>query len=446
MSDNAKNTLMSRIKGFFILQKFWMDKYLRLLLVSIIIGVLSAFFMVLFRLLLILFEFYFSFIPFIIAPLIAGLGTSLLVKFGKLEKIMGTGATEFVEDLHIADDNERLGYKKKQIGLNVLGKTLATSWTFGSGMVCGLEGPGLLIGKNLGHLIFKSEKFQLERGDSLFIGASACTAAILRTPISGALFVAELPYNNHIRYNALIASIISSGISYLIFSIFFGFDPLISILTFHSPDIISFIMLLPILGIFGLIAGIFVLSTISFLKNAMKKIQLLFSKYNKFWILPFLGSCIYSVFFIIIIPFLNRGYSVILIHPDATTVQNILDQIQSNLIYWLFLIINLFFFIILIFLSIGTFNSAGIIMPLLVLGALFGGVFGILLYPQNPILFVLLGMSAILGASTNNPITAILIIVEMTWLPVLFLPASIVTIIAYVISGPNSIIEGQIFI
>jgi H+/Cl- antiporter ClcA len=216
MSDSAKNTLKSRIKGFFILQKFWMDKYLRLLLVSIIIGILSAFFMVLFRLLLILFEFYFSFIPFIIAPLIAGLSTSLLVKFGKLEKIMGTGATEFVEDLHIADDNERLGYKKKQIGLNVLGKTLATSWTFGSGMVCGLEGPGLLIGKNLGYLIFKSEKFQLERGDSLFIGASACTAAILRTPISGALFVAELPYNNHIRYNALIASIISSGISYLI--------------------------------------------------------------------------------------------------------------------------------------------------------------------------------------------------------------------------------------
>ncbi|MFX1384991.1 MAG: chloride channel protein, partial [Promethearchaeota archaeon] len=64
-------------------------------------------------------------------------------------------------------------------------------------------------------------------------------------------------------------------------------------------------------------------------------------------------------------------------------------------------------------------------------------------YPNNPELFVILGISAVLGSATNNPIAAIAIIIEMTWIPELFIPAGITTIITYIFSGPNSIIPGQ---
>ena len=76
-------------------------------------------------------------------------------------------------------------------------------------------------------------------------------------------------------------------------------------------------------------------------------------------------------------------------------------------------------------------------------GALNGGLLGVIFYPSNPELFVLLGISAILGAATNNPIAAIFMIIEMTWVPFLFIPAGITTIIAYIFSGPSGIIPGQ---
>ena len=111
--------------------------------------------------------------------------------------------------------------------------------------------------------------------------------------------------------------------------------------------------------------------------------------------------------------------------------------------HWLTLLMLILLFLIAIWFSIGFYNSAGVILPLMLLGALVGGLFGVIFYPEYPELFVILGISAVLGASLNNPITAIILIVEMTWEPFLFIPAGIVTIIAYIVSGPKSIIPGQ---
>jgi len=79
----------------------------------------------------------------------------------------------------------------------------------------------------------------------------------------------------------------------------------------------------------------------------------------------------------------------------------------------------------------------------MIIGGLIGGLFGLLFYPENPEIFVMLGISATLGAATINPIAAIFIIVEMTWVPLLFIPAGITIIVAFIISGSNSIILGQ---
>lgn len=64
-------------------------------------------------------------------------------------------------------------------------------------------------------------------------------------------------------------------------------------------------------------------------------------------------------------------------------------------------------------------------------------------YPENPELFVLLGITAVLGASLNNPITVIFLIIELTWAPFLLIAAGITVIIAYIFSGPSAIVPGQ---
>jgi CIC family chloride channel protein len=386
-----------------------------------------------------------SFLPYFISPLIAGLLTSLLVKYGHANRVMGTGADAFVEDINKADeeyiDQSKMGFSRKQ---NLFSKTLATGWTYGSGMVCGLEGPGLLIGGNLGWLFFSPDRFHIDRLDAFFIGASACTGAILKAPISGALFCAELPYFNHIRYKSLIPSIIASAIAYFIFCSFFEFTPLIKAdSSSFRPDQINYFSLLPLLVIFGIISGILVLILMSLLRAFTNKLNELFETKPGLWILPLMGAAGYSIFLLIVIPFLPNNYTNLLIGPDASFLNYLISVFNASSISGEFLLILAILFIIAIFLSIGTMNSAGIIMPLMIFGAIIGGLFGVLFYPQNPQLFVLIGISAFLGAALNSPIAAIFIIIEMTWIPVLLIPASITTLIAYIFSGPSSIIPGQ---
>ena len=240
---------VSHIKGFFVLHRYWLLRYFNILFISIILGAVCGFSMVLFNYMLIYFKSTMrSYLPYFISPLIAGLLTSFLVKYGNANRVMGTGADAYVEDINRADmeyiEQSKMGFSRKQ---NLLSKTLATGWTYGSGMVCGLEGPGLLIGGNLGCLFFSPDRFHIDRLDAFFIGASACTGAILKAPISGALFCAELPYFNHIRYKSLIPSIIASAVAYFIFCSFFEFSPLIEIDTLSvRPDQVNYLYLLPL--------------------------------------------------------------------------------------------------------------------------------------------------------------------------------------------------------
>ena len=412
----------------------WTNINYRIFLVAIALGVICGFIMILFNVLLYFFETGFSVIPYFIAPILASFLTSLLVRYGRFQRIMGTGSDQFIKEISLSD----LEYKKVP---NSIAKTLATSCTFGSGMICGREGPGLIIGANLGTLF--SKRNNPNRIDYSFIGASACTAALLKVPISGALFCAELPYNDYIHYKSLIPSIVSSAIAYLVFCSVFGFEPLISTqLSTTTPNTINYILLFPILVIFGVIMGFFVLIYMIILRSFTIQLKKIFEKRIGLWILPLFGGICYGIFLLLTIPYINFKYSEELLHPDVSLLNVITKFLQD--IPWIHLLLFSVVIIIAIVLSIGTLNSAGVIMPLMIIGGIIGSLFGIAFYPENPELFVLLGVSAALGAATNNPIASIFIIVEMTWVPLLFIPAGITTAIAYIISGSTSIIPGQL--
>ncbi|MFX1337840.1 MAG: chloride channel protein [Promethearchaeota archaeon] len=415
----------------------WYSRYIIILIISCILGTICGFVMVGFNYLLNFFKLGFSYIPYFISPIIAGALTSLLVKKGikkNLFLIMGSGAAEFVAEATM----EEFAYDRLPV---LLSKTFATSWTFGSGMVCGKEGPGLLIGANLGHLIAKKfERHELDLDDYYFIGASACTGAILRAPISGALFCAELPYSNHLRYGSLLPSIFASIIAFLIFSLFFEFKPLIEI-NLKEIEKINYFDLIPLLFFFGIFVGLIMFIIINGIARWMEILKNHYKKKAGFWKLPLIGATFYSFFLFLIIPLINPDYKGVIFGPDTSILTLIINSIR--VMHWLTLFILVLLFLIAILFSIGFYNSAGLILPLMLLGALVGGLFGVIFYPEYPELFVILGISAVLGSSLNNPITAIILIVEMTWEPFLFIPAGIVTIIAYIVSGPKSIIPGQ---
>ncbi|MFW9898772.1 MAG: chloride channel protein [Candidatus Thorarchaeota archaeon] len=423
------------LKGFFLLETSWLKKYFINLILAILLGVICGLAMVGFNYLLIFFKIGFSYLPYFLSPIIAGGLTCLLVRFGHYDRIMGTGASEFIEEIHEPE------MVSKRIP-NTIAKTFATSWTYGSGMVCGIEGPGILIGANLGYII--SKIFHQNVKDYNFIGASACTGAILKAPISGALFCAELPYYNHVQYKSLIPSLIASIVAYLIFCLYFEFTPLIRTdIPSLTPNETNYLILLPLLVIFGIITGIIVFIYNGMLRSFTNKLQKTIGFKYGLWILPLIGAIGYSVLLLILIPFLSEEYINMFIGPDSSFLNffiNIVDKATTN---WVFLLVLLLLFAIAIVLCIGTTNSAGIILPMMLFGAILGAIFGNLFYSENPELFVLVGIAAVLAGSFNNPIASILIIIEMTWVPMLFIPAGITAIIAYIFSGPSSIVHGQ---
>lgn len=402
------------------------------ILISLIVGIISGFMMVLFNTLLITFRLAFSYLPYFIGPLIAGGLTSILVKYGKFRNIMGSGDEQFVTEV----TSSELDFK---VTPNLFMKTLATSWTFGSGMICGREGPGILIGANIGFLL--SKRLNLEREDFVFIGASACVGALLKIPISGPLFVAELPYTNNLNYKALIPSILASTVAYTIYCLFFEFKPLVQIDALSiNLEKVNYLLILHLLLAFGVFIGFIILGFTLLLKSFSRITEKLLEPKPGIWILPFIGGIAYSVLLLIVIP-LNPNYREFLIGPE-TSIITVFVYIVGSLTWYVLLIITILF-LIGIMCSIGTMNSAGLIMPLIIFGALIGGLFGALFCPEYIELFVLIGMAAALGAATNCPIAAIFMVVEMTWIPLLFVPAGIVTILAYLINSPSSIVHKQ---
>ncbi|MBN1800058.1 MAG: chloride channel protein [Candidatus Lokiarchaeota archaeon] len=407
-------------------------------MLSSVMGIICGIVMVGFNYLLIFFKWCFSFVPYFFSPIIAGAMTSFIVRAWqkrKMNRIMGTGGVEYIEEVNKSEgDYDRLPI--------LIGKTFATSWTFGSGMLCGKEGPGLLIGANLGYIISKKVKNnQLNALDFYFIGASACTGAILKTPISGALFCAELPYSNYIRYRSLLPSLISSSIAYLIFCSFFGFGPLFRA-ELVDASFENYLGLIPLLIIFGIFMGIFILVVKYVMRGSMRRIKSYSMAKSFYWMLPLIGAVIYGAFLLFIIPIIQNEHQRLLIGPDVMFLSYIITSLES--ITAIHFLIYIFLFLGAMALSIGFYNSSGIILPLMLFGALVGSLFGELFYQEAPELFAVLGASVAVGAALNNPITAIIIIVEMTWEPFLFIPAGIATIIAYIFSGPNSIIPGQV--
>ena len=198
--------------------------------------------------------------------------------------------------------------------------------------------------------------------------------------------------------------------------------------------------LLPLFLLFGVFSALisFIISfSFRIYRDFMRKIL----KKNR-WFLQLIGSIIFTILFIIFDIFLQSPtYSIY--GADLTYLNSVFLDLNSQLMKWDFLILFFFFYLFGLILSIGSDNSAGVIGPLFLLGGFFGGFFGLIFYPENPELFVLLGISSILGSTTKNPIASIFIIIEVTWYLPLIISAGICTIISYILSGPLAIIEGQ---
>lgn len=304
-------------------------------------------------------------------------------------------------------------------------KALASSITIGTGGAAGREGPIIQIGSSIGSTVGQILNFPTRRIKTLVgCGAAAGIAAAFNAPIAGILFALELllmDFSAEKLIPIAISSVISTTISRNIEGNFAAFiTPQYSLV---SPYELIFYA---ILGLFAGIVSYLFIKTLYFSED-------LFDEKIKIpgYIKPAIGGLLLGCIGIFFPQVLGMSY-------DS---MNLALQGKILIISSLILI---FAKIVATSVTLGSGSSGGIFAPSLFMGAMLGSMFGGLInnfFPDisaNTGAYALVAMAGLVAGTTRAPITAFIIVFEMTANYQIILPLVIVCVISTLISAKLS--------
>lgn len=345
------------------------------------------------------------------APAIGGLIVGLIIYFVAKEA-KGHGVPEVMVAIAL-----RNGIIRARV---VFAKLFASSIYIGAGGSVGREGPVIQIGSAVGSAFGQFLQVNTQRMKTFVAcGAAAGIAAAFNAPIAGALFSVEVilsdfgvPQFSPIVISSVVATVVSRN--------FLGDFP-----AFVVPKYIltNPYELFPY-AILGLFAGIVALMFI----NTLHKCEEFFEKIPiPIFVTTVIGGLLVGAMGIFVPHIYGVGYDT-------------MDMALSGELFWQWLLLLIFMKIIATSISLGSGGSGGVFAPSLFLGAMTGGFFGEFVHQFFPNstatsgAYALVGMGAVVAAATHAPITAILIIFEMTNDYKIILPLMISCIIGTLLS------------
>jgi CIC family chloride channel protein len=300
-------------------------------------------------------------------------------------------------------------------------KTIASAICIGSGGSAGREGPIVQIGSAIGSTV--GQLFRMS-GDRVKIlvgcGAAAGISAVFNAPIAGVIFSLEIILGDFTIKTfspVILASVVASVIS----RTFLGDHPAFDVPEYSLVSAWEF----PLYILMGcLMGGLGVTFT-----KVLNSFEDFFDNLKMNPMLkPALGGLILGGIAIFYPQILADGYETISL------------TLYGNMAVGL-LVLLIFFKMIATSLTLGSGNSGGIFAPALFMGAVAGGAFGVLmnyLFPgvtATPGAYALVGMAGMLAAATHAPITALLIIFEMTSDYRIILPLMVTVVFSALVAG-----------
>ncbi len=328
----------------------------------------------------------------VLIPVIGGLIVGLFNHFFlREEKVHGTAAVM----QSVALSGGRLFYQ------NAPAKAAASALSLGAGASVGPEDPAVQIGANFASMLGQVLHLTDERIKTLVAaGAGAAIAAAFNAPIAGVFFALELILGE-ISGNTLWLILVSAVVSSVFTQAVSGSAPAFAVpaYEFHS------IWELPLYLLLGLIAG----PLSALYANLLYKFQDFYSSWHVAeWIKPATAGLVLGIAALFIPQVLGTGYS---------SIQEIL--IKNDFTFWL-LAVFVIAKLILTPLSLGSGFKGGVFAPSLFVGAALGGAFGIAtanFFPGlgiDPRAFALVGMAAVLAGAVRAPLTAVILLFELT--------------------------------
>ena len=358
----------------------------------------------------------------------AFLGYLLIKRFDSLEHARGT-------DSAILAYHRRHGYVPPAV-LPI--KSVASVLTVASGGSAGYEGPVTLLGASCGSIV--ASWFGLSRRARRILmtaGISAGIAALFQAPLAGAIFGFEVLYSSSdIEYDCILPCFVASTIAYTIFAYFFGWGAL-----FPMPTDIAYSNGLRLLPYFVL--AFVITFGVRFYIGCYSSVERSFGEMRiPGWVKVMLGGLVTGVIGFFLPQVLGTSYSVIR--------QTLAERLNGHSVC--FLLLAIFFAkAVATSFTVGSGGSGGVFAPALVCGASLGGAVGIFFarvlpssWGVHPAAFALVGMAGFLASAIRTPLTAIVMVAEISGNHQLIVPAMWVCGISFWLNNGWTLYRSQV--
>jgi CIC family chloride channel protein len=351
----------------------------------------------------------------LLIPALGGLAVGAMVYYFAKEA-KGHGVPEVMQAIALKN-----GIIRPRVSLV---KLLASSLCIGTGGSVGREGPVIQIGAAVGSTLGQVFRVNPQRLKTFVAcGASGGIAAAFNAPVAGALFSVEIILGDFgvAQFSPIV---ISSVVATVVSRSLVGNYPAFQVPKYEliSPYELIFYAVLGILA--GLIALLYI-KTLYGLEDYFENLKIHDALKTG------IGGLAVGLIGIFLPQIFGVGYHTM----DGAMHGTMISPFGSNSL-WAFMLLLVFVKIVATSLSLGSGGSGGIFAPSLFIGTMAGGAFGELIHQFFPTVtahsgaYALVGMGALVAGTTHAPITAILIIFEMTSDYKIILPLMITCVIS----------------
>ncbi len=306
--------------------------------------------------------------------------------------------------------------------------------TIASGASAGREGPISQIGAGIGS--FFADRLGLSRKERrilMLTGAAGGLGAVFRAPLGGALTAVEVIYKEDFETEAILPAVISSVVSYSMFTLVFGTDPIFGIpqFSFHSMRELPFYLILSLVcAVFGwLYVSTFRIIKYSVFARMRQKVGIMWTM-TAGGLLMGLSGMLYPMV-------LSGGY--------GWLEQAILGQMAVSTMLTIILAKTLATSI-----TLGSGMSGGMFAPALFVGGMSGGIVGFTAHKYYPDIvtqpggYVLVGMAAFFAGVANAPIGPLIMVCELTQGYGLLAPLMLASAVSLVLGKHSNLYENQV--
>ena len=299
-----------------------------------------------------------------------------------------------------------------------------------SGQSLGREGPAVQLGATLASLM--GQKFRLPNNSMRTLvgcGIAAAIAASFNTPLAGVIFAMEVVLMEYtiVGFIPVMLAAVSGAV---ITQIVFGSEPAFSI----PPLQLASLWELPWLMVCGIAIGVLAAAALRLYMATQRMSR------NRSYTLRFsVAGCITGLVSVLVPQTLGVGYD---------TLQSAMLGELPVLLLLALVVTKLLSYAV----SAGVGMPAGVIGPSLVIGACLGGSMGYagqIFNPDeyiNPGMYAILGMGAMMAATLNAPLAALIAVLELTYKPHVLLPAMLVIVFATITARMLSNLPGMFLI